>query len=110
MHTRKRPMKPNKRQRQACRPFGSRFGTESVVSKNVTDAELAAVTAALRRVIEEDRFPCAQRLMRCGRRWRSSKRRRHRANRAPAGPGGVQGRQANASIIGGPERRLKPLA
>jgi hypothetical protein len=29
---------------------------------NLTDDELAAVTAAIRRAIEDDRFPCAPRL------------------------------------------------
>jgi hypothetical protein len=42
---------------------------------NLTDAELAAITAAIRRLIDEDRFPHARASTRCARRWRSSTRR-----------------------------------
>ena len=42
---------------------------------DLPDDELAALTAAIRDVIEGDRFPHAPRLDRCGRRWRGSMRR-----------------------------------
>jgi hypothetical protein len=52
---------------------------------NLTADELAAVTAAIRRVIEDDRFPCASRLdPRCARRWESSRRRRSPPKEPPA--------------------------
>jgi hypothetical protein len=41
---------------------------------DLTDDELAAVTAAIQRAIEEDKFPHAS--CRCARRWRSSALRR----------------------------------
>jgi hypothetical protein len=37
---------------------------------DLTDAELAAVTAAIRRLVDEDNFPRAS--TRCALRWRSS--------------------------------------
>jgi hypothetical protein len=39
---------------------------------NLTDDEYEAVTAAIRRAIEDNRFPRAPRLVRCARRWRGS--------------------------------------
>jgi hypothetical protein len=41
---------------------------------DLTADELAAVTAAIRRAIEDDRFPHARGLIRCARRWESSRR------------------------------------
>ena len=43
---------------------------------NLTDDEYAAVTAVIRRAIEDDRFPRARASIRCARRWQSSMRRR----------------------------------
>jgi len=39
---------------------------------NLTDAELAALTATIRRLIDEDKFPRAPRSTRCARRSPSS--------------------------------------
>jgi hypothetical protein len=44
---------------------------------DLTDEELAALTAVVRRVVDEDKFPHAS--SRCARRWRSSFRPRHRS-------------------------------
>jgi hypothetical protein len=43
---------------------------------NLTDDEYAAVTAAIRRAIEDDRFLAPRASIRCARRWQSSMRRR----------------------------------
>jgi hypothetical protein len=54
---------------------------------DLPDDELAAVTAAIRGVIEGDRYPHAPRLDRihCARRWRGSTRRRPIRERHTAG-------------------------
>ena len=45
-----------------CWPNGGLYTILAVPAINLTDDELAAVTAALRRLIDEDRFPHAPRL------------------------------------------------
>jgi hypothetical protein len=46
----------------------------AVPTIDLPDDELAAVTAAIRRATEDDRFPHARALIRCARRWRGSTR------------------------------------
>jgi hypothetical protein len=43
---------------------------------DLTDDEYAAVTASIRRAIEDDRFPLARVSIRCAERWQSSTRSR----------------------------------
>ena len=69
----------------------------AVPTINLTDDELAAVTAAIRRAIEDDRFPHAPRLdpLRAALGKFEAAR---RANPAPEGPAASQSRQARAAI------------
>jgi hypothetical protein len=46
---------------------------------DLTDDEYAAVTAMIRHLIEQDKFPHARASIRCARRWRSSIRRQSRS-------------------------------
>ena len=77
---------------------------------NLTDDELAAATAAIRRAIEDDRFPHAPRLDPL----RAALGKFEAApepDPAPEGPAGSQSRQAGAAITGGhcaAMRYLKP--
>ena len=64
---------------------------------NLTADELAAVTAAIRRVIEDDRFPTPRGSIRCARRWESSKppRSQSRSRRPRHQPKSTSGRGDN---------------
>jgi hypothetical protein len=68
----------------------------SVPTINLIADELAAVTAAIRRAIEDDRFPHAPRLDPL--RAALGKRGGPRASPAPEGPAASQSRQAGAAI------------
>jgi hypothetical protein len=47
---------------------------QAVPTIELTADELAAVTAAIRRAIEDDRFPMPRASTRCARRWEGSTR------------------------------------
>ena len=63
---------------------------------DLTADELAAIGAAVRRIIETDRYPRGRASIRCGLRWRSF----DGGGRARAALAG-QSRQARAAITGG---------
>ena len=71
----------------------------AVPTINLTDDELAAVTAAIRRAIEDDRFPHAPRLdpLRGG---AGKVRRGLRADPAPDGPAAKVDKRARGEIAG----------
>ena len=72
---------------------------QAVPTINLTDDELAAVTAAIRRAIEDDRFPHAPRLdpLRGG---AGKVRRDLRADPAPDGPAAKVDKRARGEIAG----------
>jgi hypothetical protein len=76
----------------------------SVLLILATDDELAAVTAVIRRAVEDDKFPDAPRLDPYARRWRGWTRRQSRTcatfdRPAPEGPAAGQSRQAGAAKV-----------
>jgi hypothetical protein len=72
--------------------------SKAVPTIDLPDDELAAVTAAIRRAIEDDRFPHAPPWTRFARRWRGSTRRRRiqtRTRRPRRQPKATTGRGDN---------------
>jgi hypothetical protein len=72
---------------------------------NLTDDELATVTAAIRGVIEDDRFPHAPRLDPLRAALGTFDAAREQTH--PKGPAGSPSRQARAAITG-PNRSISP--
>jgi hypothetical protein len=72
----------------------------AVPTINLTDDELAAVTAAVRRTIKTTAFPTPHAWIPCGRRWRGSTRRqsRPRTRRPRRRPKATSGRGVRASV------------